>query len=965
MECTSSSPFSYKQWKENKTFAQTTLLFQHKSTLKPSFYNKEKVVRTAGNYFAGLSAVSFAGTTYAALFFTALPNVVIGVTLGLGTVTVTGVALTALCLYKKTFWNDPEFRAKKGIEAATDITESLLSAKQVMEKYGTVIRDYQILSNEDLSTLLHHETKNYICYTHFIANNGKENLKLFCGDEKENLKELFSNYCRNLKCSIDEIRKNYKEEINFFEINDEHLRTFVILEQVKDVLNDKENYFTFRNNQPNIDSLPKLLYSFQLTTLKNKFLSELKTLKTAGVVKILEDYKSDCEIFGISKEEVEKIILPKEFKQIKSYADFKRRNGEDSTRNLILIQPNFQIAMGQLFLKSSFPYMVSEESMKDYACLGLNLEIIELNVHRDVRELSYDQFVEKHTDEIFSVWSFDKVTTCIFKEKLLDVFINGNNSLYGIYNTFSKQIQVLGILSIEYRIPVLQKEIVRAKDYLEFEIRNGKGACESLCRDQFPHDELIAKFLKMPFKKMIEADYQKIGNDIGITDDQMWTIFLETVKTCKIQEIPSFVDYAKKWDMTLDKCYDIRWKNMKMIDIITKDSVVFEQKIKTSFGPQIWRDKASEETCNLTIKEILKNYKRCLELGILQNTLLSTKVENEIANVNSFEELVKTYGASIFEFKLISKDSQKLTSLINQYFRFHYQEIMEGVSLPEIMVKYDLISTNKTVILMNHKTEYMNVFSSYATNLQNICLEADSSKKIKEDELARLNRGLDEDRLKLKLIENQMNESQKVWSKTLSDVERIPKEIADLEEELKNYHNKITTNSEEKLSDVENSLKDIESKINDLETQKLNPKKVTGFFAALTDNQKGELEAQIKLRQVDKKELLEKKADLEKAIKLQDPVHLTNSIKNLEAQLKTKKENINEQEREMNERIKSFNLASSNFNAAEKINIEKCKNIQIELNHIELRTTQHKNLALGFHQQQKTLLENNFIQTFR
>jgi len=994
------SPFSCNHWTQNKNTVLESLKKYH-TNLKPHFYNQEKVCRSVGKVFAALSALSFCGTIYASLYFVAAPQIVINVTLGLAIMTVMCAATTIFCFYKKTFWMDPEFRAKKGIEIALDISNRKLSYSQVMDQYRDEIKLYKILSNEDLSNLLYYELKNCPSYEHFIARNGKESLNVFSGDEKLELGSLFIKHLVKLKCSTAEISSRFATEIKLFNIKESHLLSLAMNEQITDVLEGKINYFDFRAKHSRIDLLA--LNQDQKVVIKKMFLTELKNKKSDGLLKSIKDYQKDCKEFEITNEEIQSIILSKELHEITTYANFKERNGDNSVRTLIENDPLTLITIQKKFLDSPYLLMINEKSMQDYPALQINVDKIQNRLEQDAVSCTYDDFINKHTTEIFPAWSFGDKTTANIKFKLLKKIGNESKGLLEIQKTFVKEFKALGILEFElYRI-ILFKEASNAKDYVEFEDRNGENAYQLLlqCNEHSKH-VLSEICLKVPYQKMYHYDsifkYLEI-NDLNITKaitndakkmdylpfvekhgvvvlssnhledwkkEECFQAFSKIIKTCQIEKIAGLDKHAEIWHMSMDDCYKTRWTEMKMIDILNKDSLVFEEKIKISpFKVEMWKEKTLTEIKDFKICEVLKSYKRCFELNILEShSEMVLLLENEIQAVSAFDELLKIYGESIFNFKLISKDSKNLKSLIFKFLRENYKGLVEGNHLPilDIIKTYDLLPNEQSIFLATRKGCYEGFKLTYDNELKLIRQKAELSEKANLNDLNNLNNIRSTYTEKLKAAEIEKNKSATLLTEILSDVEKTELEIKKNQDKLTNFSNENTLKLQDACEATRLELEKVLSLIK-LDKQYLShDSKAQGINEALNEKaKKQDAEKSLISHEKNKNELFQKFKDLQLEIACQDKVSLNLKINNLKALLNTyitKSDNLKTVVKNLDENYKALETQDLEHQIS---HLNKKSDIESTINLIKSTKKNEEILGLYQYETSKKNLEKDYI----
>ncbi len=450
MKSTSSTPFSVNDWSSK---GHKTLLSRQLSALDPWFYSRKSIIRIAGSIFAGLTFCSTYKTVHTALWLVDVPSVIKRAVCGYSLLTVYLATSSFFCFRKNEFWNDPVFRATKGAEAAKDIQTNKLGFLAINSKYGTKISAYNILVAAELKELLKNEHSNCKTYQEFKDRNGNENLQLF---DREGLTKLILEECRTSSLDSTTLLSSFSFEREKLGLHSDEILRAALNGQIQNVLANNEDYFTFRKRHHRVDLLE--LKDFEKVKLKKLFLVELPG-QNNGVNEIFDRLAEDIKLFQVTRLEIEQKILPieasKEFDPRIAYNMFKRRNGENSVIRLIKIDQSAAEIMRIKFFGSSFKIMTYKDFASDFSSLGITIEDVDASVRRDISNLSYDEFVKKHTHSIFTDWKFTESDINELKPKLLDKIKGETHSLKSVHLIYAQQIKALLVADTEINTLIL------------------------------------------------------------------------------------------------------------------------------------------------------------------------------------------------------------------------------------------------------------------------------------------------------------------------------------------------------------------------------------------------------------------------------------------------------------------------------------------------------------------------------
>ncbi len=856
---TQSNPFSGNDW----TLSQglNSLYTRQNIQLKPWFYSKESTTKIAGSVLAGLSLFSTYKTVHAVLWLTDLPNVIKRTAFGYTASTILLIASTILCFHKKEFWYDPAFRAKRGVEAADDIRKNGLGLVDILSKYGSEIKNYKILSERDFENLLVNEPKNCKNYQQFKTRNGNNNLFLFDSDA---LVQLIQKECEASKSDSNTLLNSLKRETIHLKIPDTDILSWALNSQIKDVLDNKTDYFAFRTKHNRVDLLK--LESVDIDKLKRKFLAEISDLNKS-VTHISKIYRDDMWLFGITLEEIEKVILPleatREVDKKMTYIYFKFRNGENSVNRLIEINPSFREIMKLKFFNSPFAVMCSESSAKDYSSLGITKNDIYNAVREDMILLKYEEFVIKHSYSIFSEWVFTAADIAHLKPKFLESIKEeslGGRALIGIQSEYSQQIKGLDVSENELNAIILPLEVRRCKTYAQFETRNGPNAHSALLKINGDYkSNLHDLFRTLPLHVMTNKHYLEIGRSMGfqmedirifvdknaedltypefkkqfgealfgnnrslLSDQQKATLrdkLSQHVRTCSVAEIESLKEDAAIFDMSLIQLYAERWKHMRMDKIIESEFEVFKVQIQTNreLRPKIWREKTLNELKGLTLQEVIQKYKVCFELGILKRKHGVPKffelADGAAKSSPRFEELCSNYNLFILD--LFEPHCTSLNELVKDYLLRHSDTLLEGKPL-----EYYAALQDKNIIKMATNSNVRDHIKNYGS------MKSEHEKKLKV--IKKLNEVMCEG------IESVFRKNKKIITDKLSYSK------GNLEEKEKNFsaHSKYYEALSLEISVLENEIEELEGFNSDPSSQKKLEANIANYRKELTELQR-------------------------------------------------------------------------------------------------------------------------------
>lgn len=830
--------FSLQDFIKHPGYVRPLLVRYHEGIVTSKFFHKESFYKTTAKVLAVVAVVALCGTGYGAFYLTAAPHVVIGTTLGCFAVTVVSGISSALCFFKKTFWNDPVYRANRGIAAADDIISNHLSHAQVMKKYGSDINMYQILSNDDLETLLFtNEIQNCKSYKIFVERNGKQAIYLFKSENKEELSHLFIEHVKTIS-NFEEIKAKHREEIKYFGISDDLLCMTIIDEQIQKVLNNELPYLEFRMENNRLDLLN--LDEGQKQWIKSKFLKELGLTDMAfGLIKTLSIYQTDLKIFGIKECEVEEIILLKEFKMGDYFPNFLTRNGPNCIIKLLDKHPTTFESMRKSFLQDLSFMEAMNEYVTESHQLKLTFEELENGILPKELKHCYDYFE------------------------------------FEVRNGTSAYVQLLKI-DPEYKEDL--KNLLLKLPY------------KDMCKENYRAPLSIMGIQFADIEKVIDADayslryfdfFKKHGLETfqggtlfsGTAKELLFTKLLDDVKVCKIEDIKKYETHFPHWQIDYNQCYRARWNAMRMQDILKNDLIVFNE-VKNDFK-KYFEEKVLNEIENLSIKLILQNHKKYFELdlinsqSLLKGYLIGDLVDEEVKELNTMDKIYAKHNDFLFKHHLVNTGSSKFKKIVSNYLNDHFDEIMNGTYSEcfKMILNYEFLSKKKIKALDSVKILFEKNLQDYNTKLNSYKAKC---KIWVTDRLTVIQNIKNERAVVVNVFKIEVDKFQKtveVWEKSLSDVSLIKDIIVVIQKNLEKV-------SQEKLDQDTLKLADLEKQIEILENEKGVP--VTGIRAAWTH---GEFDKKIG-------ELKKNRESIKGSIKLNNKEFLEKELSKKTAELK-------------------------------------------------------------------------------
>ena len=291
------------------------------------------------------------------------------------------------------------------------------------------------------------------------------------------------------------------------------------------------------------------------------------------------------------------------------------------------------------------------------------------------------------------------------------------------------------ISSNSFKFLIFSKELNECKKGISYNVFKERNGFELISEMAETHQEFKEQ-LKIEFSKL---PYNELTSTNNIEDQKLYLIDLQERKNILI----------------------FRWNSMPIQQIITEDKGFFNS-IGKEFSPEDWRQKAVNNTMNMSISDIAKIYPNLFTSKILTldtedctGISISNRLADEIKLMNSFESVVNNFPIILFELNFINKNTPGISFLIESYLKINLNECFREKSSREKMIieKYKLIPDKLANFYYESKQNILNLIKKYETAVQyiNSSNQNDLNKKKKDDKifylqekLATLKRNLDE-----------------------------------------------------------------------------------------------------------------------------------------------------------------------------------------------------------------------------
>lgn len=285
----------------------------------PSWFESRKVVRVIGGFLGGLAGAAAGGTIAVAAVLTAAPVTIVLATGALASVTIGFSGASYACLSKKEFWKDPEFLKEKGKEFWEKLKGNWNYSKGVKELPKEVL-ELGVLDNDDFNELLRPDVYTMDYYA-FVKKHGNDVLDILDEENKKALAESLLKNSAGLNTALN-------EPFAKLNLSKNEISGRIINLEIDRLIKGEIHYAIFKGrNEGYLENCPPDVQK----EVCEKFIEYIRKIKP-GMVSAQKDYFADLKLFGITENELAKLILMDEVTNMLSYSDFIIRNGLGSLK---------------------------------------------------------------------------------------------------------------------------------------------------------------------------------------------------------------------------------------------------------------------------------------------------------------------------------------------------------------------------------------------------------------------------------------------------------------------------------------------------------------------------------------------------------------------------------------------------------------------------------------------------------
>lgn len=514
-----------------------TINWEAKHTgLKPALFERQQVVRTAGKVCAVFAVASVGAVAYTALALTATPVIVLTAFSASVVLTVALGVASYIALRKHDYWQDPEFRRERGKFVAYEIESQNLGYDQIQDRYGNEIRQYAILNDQDLRSLLEADLA-VLGYQTFI---GKHTTRAFSRLTDQGLDILRGKFFDEvvLTVSYDYLVGNYAEVLDRLRISQEMLveRYTYYLTQLTyndfasgygenalnliptrdDILGYrftvgcKGSYATFVEREG--AGVLGILGDVLRETVKQAFLYQVAGPGFTGLVDMGSRYSYEFQALGVVDTDFAKEIVAGA-KTIETYQQFIKINGKGVLRFLPTeVKDRFNGALLMNFVKSGVSFLTAVRASVNMEAVLSAQEIAKIILPEELRRCScYREYVERNGEESLAFLNDEQREQV--KGWFLSHLSDDSEGLVKDRNTYAAIISHLGLKFEDYVrnivLPEADKYIFSA-----FWRRNGEDGLR--CALSEKKDVLQRNFLIMSYGEMVHPAYEAARGLLGV-----------------------------------------------------------------------------------------------------------------------------------------------------------------------------------------------------------------------------------------------------------------------------------------------------------------------------------------------------------------------------------------------------------------------------------------------------------------
>lgn len=363
--------------------------------VKSKFMETQKERRVAAAALGAFAIFTSFWTVKAALYYTATPRMVIGVTASLAFVTLTSTITAIVLLCLKLSPNDPVNRLKLRQNAAIYIKE--FGCKDIRKHHNK-----EIISDAELNALISKDVR-VLTFPAFEKKHG-DVLSFIDDANRIELRKSFLKYCL-AQLSWNEILA--RPEVKELNIELNNLAHPVVLREAQLAMTKDHSYATFveRNGLDAIDYIKE--YPNVFDNMAASFMQEFISQNLGLSVLEIEANQTQIAKFGLTFGQNLRIIILQEqwnqlLKESMSYDKFSRQNGGLSIINELIgigAPANNLVVLQQAFLK--MPLDEQEQHKEEMAALKINHHmrnqaLLKKWVDKSIQDIVQDSDFKKH-----------------------------------------------------------------------------------------------------------------------------------------------------------------------------------------------------------------------------------------------------------------------------------------------------------------------------------------------------------------------------------------------------------------------------------------------------------------------------------------------------------------------------------------------------------------------------------------
>lgn len=656
-------------------------------TLKPSWYQVKQIAHATGKWFNRSGNGLGGATVISAFALTGGPLTVIAAVGALGALTISAKVTGNVLANKKDFWNDPVYRIEQGQAAAADILKNKLSYKEIVQKYGENIKQYNILTMADINLLLRQDMQqlDYLSFRkkHLIGTN-------FFSFLDEISKKILSCQFRlslissenSLSIPFIELLTTYQEDIQTLELGKQELTPFIQELLGSDLRTLSYDQFRQKHGKG------KIIDPSQLNGENQRILSSKlnETCRQLSFALIKQSYADDCNVLGINLSDLEFYCLKRDLNLLTTgkmtYQDFRKNNDVSKLQDLFK-DPAWFPAL--FYVQQAFwGYMANchkgsieilEECKEDLNSIRVNpADVYYFILEQETqlmrkKQLDFPTFHQRNgsIQDLHFLEERHPGSIQILTDGATQAANQFDQGLIAFFQQYSTTISSLKLNDALTKI-ISTHEIKKLEqnqlEYLAFRIRNGLEAIQEslseansilrqaflkmpahlLLSDQFSQDKVLLNIsshdISLAIGKDIELPYSEFRKKHGLISlrenllqpkdlAKLKKNFFIHFHACPIQDLENNKEDLQLLQISSEELLKERWKNMSIQQIFKTDKQAFCEHLPSFKAANDWiSSKVCEETKDWKIKVLVQEFPELFTLGLL--TPLSKQAEKTI-----------------------------------------------------------------------------------------------------------------------------------------------------------------------------------------------------------------------------------------------------------------------------------------------------------------------------------------------